>query len=214
MNSICAKLCLLILLPAFLYAEESYVILHRQTFNEATNGNLPGWRRLGGYDKVIKLLEEAHTSASGTISLPLESHQWGPGENDGIDTVVTGDTGARYEPNTAYKVEFLVARAFTAPGGRNSSPFFGEIYFELWAGDPNAGGTLLGTMKDPSSDQISEDRRILTLKTERTSSGSGHLFIRVGSVNRLAPGAEPYVYQQAEIDDITIFSSPLVSPGQ
>jgi hypothetical protein len=196
---------------SFSSTSDRFYLVYKQDFESPqADRSIPGWSRLGGYSKTASLVDENNTTSSGDGALVLESHQWGAGENDGIDTVVTADLGLLYEPNNAYKIEVIFARINTVPGDKDTAPFYGELYLELWAGDPNKGGTLIGAHKERAVETLPTARELITFKTPRTASGSGNLFLRMGTVNALAGAQIPYAYQQAELDDIRIFAAALV----
>jgi hypothetical protein len=83
------------------------------------------------------------------------------------------------------------------------------VHDQLWAGDPQAGGILLGEGREPAlqeTDPLSS--RLLEFTTAPVAKATGELRIVIASVRTRAFGGEPFRYQQAEISDLRLEKIP------
>jgi hypothetical protein len=188
-------------------AHASVTTVYAPDFAAVQGNELQGWRKEGGYHEPHIVMDWNTNTASGLPALFLDSMFYEPngGPEASMDTTLIGDTGVEVEPGASYRLSFLLARART--GGPKSSEvgFFGGLRYQLWAGDPVAGGVLLSEGRlaalregDPVKDVV------LSLTSTPERKGTGKLFIRITTIGAPAQGEQPYRYQQAEINDLRV----------
>jgi hypothetical protein len=181
-------------------------VLYQLDFSGVQEGRVAGWSRVGGYGADLSIVaDRAENTATKSAALFFDSQIWGAdAEKDGADTELFGDTGVVFAPGTVYQVAVNLARRKTGPQQADDSPFFGEFVVELYAGDPRAGGHLLGTTvsaakKDPAA---GEERLILTSRA--SAPGEGKIFIRLATERVRASGPKGDAYQQAEVSLVAL----------
>jgi hypothetical protein len=188
-------------------AAEKSQRIYLEDFEQAVEGQISGWSRSDRYGTEGRLVDLAGNTANETSSLILSSWRWGGREEDSNETVVIGDTGVPYRPNTSYTLEFSLARSRTGPKGEADTPFYSDLIYELWAGIPEKGGILLGSMTDTQLEKLPTDASQLVLRTVPTPQGTGNLHVRFATLwNHPESGPKSKLYQQAEIDDVFIFA--------
>jgi hypothetical protein len=206
MKTILVPALLLALVASTALGSDKSQKIYLEDFERAIEGLIPGWTRSDLYGTEGRIVDLATNTANETASLILGSWRWGGREEDCNDTVIVGDTGVAYRPNTAYALEFTLARSRTAPKGEVDTPFYGELVYELWAGVPGQGGILLGEMTDAQPTKLPADSLQLVLRTTPLAQGKGNLHVRFATVWAYPEtGPKAKMYQQAEIDDLFIF---------
>jgi hypothetical protein len=174
---------------------------------------LVGWEKIGGYNGPQVVLDEPPSSASSLHAVTLDSHLWGdPSLVKPVDTTLIADTGAPYVAGTAYRLTFAFARYDTAGAyeSEKNFTFFGAFAYQLWAGHPEKGGTLLASANLPALDTVgpSNNQRI-NLLAPAHETGEGTLFIRFMSKWRKpSEDMDLNMYQQAEVSDLKLELNP------
>lgn len=107
-----------------------------QDFNAAGYGQpVPGWTVTGGVDRDDQRITSFAPGANGTPTAIFDTR----GGDTPIGMTLTGNTGVTFRPGRIYHLTFRLWKAATA------YPYEGNFTYRIYAGDPGAGGTLLGS---------------------------------------------------------------------
>jgi hypothetical protein len=182
-------------------------IVYAPDFESMTGTTLEGWSKIGDAATVV---DWATNTASGVPALFFDSMFYEPngGSEVSADTILTGDTGVSYDRSATYRLSFVLARVKT--GGfkkaeENEVTFYGGLKYQLWAGDPDSTGVLLGEGREPAVRAGETPKNhIINFTVPPQARGAGSLFIRIATIGAPAHGDSPYRYQQAEINDLRI----------
>jgi hypothetical protein len=204
--------CSLLLGGAFLFsaAQPSHAAvetLYAPDFGSVSGNELPGWQKQGGYGEPAIVMDWSVNTSSGLPALHLDSQFYEPngGADIALESSLLGDTAVPYEPGASYRLSFILARADTGGSKDDDLAFYGGLRYQLWAGNPNSTGVMLGEGRVSAvrtEDAVKDT--VVSLDTAKNARGRGNLFIRITTMTTAALGENPYRYQQAEINDLRL----------
>jgi hypothetical protein len=177
-------------------ASLSAQIIYTQDFE---GGTPPGWFSTGGYSANV--VSNAGNFGNTSAVAYLDVERWGSEPTNGASATIVGNTSVAYTASTAY--------SFTADLAKTSNPAVQsiDVTFEIFAGDPTAGGLLLGSFTSTGTNVGS-----VSFSTLANAGGSGNLFLRIGAP-ALASLTFPTSYRQAQIDNISISAAAIPEPS-
>ncbi|MEL7238571.1 MAG: hypothetical protein AAGK78_06890, partial [Planctomycetota bacterium] len=159
---------------------------------------VPGFDVTGGFNDRTntEVVTDGGGTANGTVSAFFDTN----GSGFPTTTQFVVDTGVAFETDTTYTLALDVFK------GNTGFPYEGDVFYEVYVGDPSADGST-GTLIAGGSVGGAIDGNVSV--TGSLASGSGTVFLRFDST---IPSNTPD-YAQVELDNISLDATPIPEPA-
>lgn len=159
---------------------------------------VPGFDVTGGFNDRgnTEVVTDGGGTANGTISAFFDTN----GTGFPTTTQFVVDTGVAFEADTTYTLALDVFK------GNTGFPFEGDVFYEVYVGDPSADGST-GTLIAGAVLGGAADGGVSVAGS--LASGSGTVFLRFDSS---IPSNTPD-YAQVELDNISLDATPIPEPA-